>query len=427
MKPRFGLWVLKYLRFWGRLQLKKMAPDVIGITGSAGKTSCRNAVAAILQDKYQLKVSYKANSESGIPLNVLGIKPKNYSPTDWLRMCLLAPIKLLTNWQAYEKYVVEMGIDSPTPPKNMEYLLTIVQPRTAIYLNALPVHTAFFPPSPEASEGQATAVDRIAREKGRLIESLPENGLAILNADDKRVAPFALITKAKVMTFGKNGQVKITGWKVKLTATEFNFEYEKQKATLKLPYVLPEHFGYSLAAALSLGIDEDYTLEEGAKLLSQNYKLPPSRSSILAGINGSTIIDSAYNASPQTMKDMLELLDLVPGKRKLAILGDMRELGAESHLAHEKIVKQALKICGKVYLVGRKMHQTGAPGASVLNAKQAAAAIKAELRHGDVVLIKGSRDTILLEKAVEILLADPKDSTKLCRRGEYWERQRKLF
>lgn len=133
------------MRFWARLQLKKTAPDVIGITGSAGKTSCRNAVKVILQEKYKVKVSYKANSESGIPLNILGIKPCDYSTIDWLRMVILAPIKLLTNWQVFEKYVVEMGIDSPTPPKNMEYLLTIVRPRTGIFLNALPVHTAFFP------------------------------------------------------------------------------------------------------------------------------------------------------------------------------------------------------------------------------------------------------------------------------------------
>lgn len=419
MKLKLGIIVLGWLRFWARLQLKKFAPDVIGITGSAGKTSCRNAVKAVLQDKYKVKVSLKANSESGIPLDILGIKPKNYSPADWLRICLLAPIKLLTNWQRYEKYIVEMGIDSPEPPKNMEYLLTIVKPRTAIFLNALPVHTAFF--------NQLDPVSAIAKEKGKLIESLPENGLAVLNADDKGVAAWADKTKAQVITFGKKGQIKLTDWQVDLAGTRFGFDYEAEKQTLTLPYYLPEHYGYSLAAALAIAIDEDYTLDEGVKLVTKNFKLPPGRSSVFRGINNSVIIDSSYNASPQTMKDMLELLVKVPGKRKLALLGDMRELGSESQGSHDEVLALALKICKKMFVIGRNMHKACDPGAHVLkceNAKQAAERIKTELREGDVVLVKGSQNTIFLEAAVETLLADNNDVTRLCRRGEFWERQR---
>lgn len=258
-----------------------------------------------------------------------------------------------------------------------------------------------------------------------MIESLPKEGLAILNADDKRVATLPKKTKAQVITFGKKGQVKVTGWKVTLAGTEFEFEYEKQKVPLKLGYVLPEHFGYSLASALAVGIDEDYTLEEGVKLLAKNYRLPPSRSTILAGINNSTIIDSSYNASPQTMKDMLELLAKVPGKRKLALLGDMRELGTESDTAHSRVIEQAMSVCKQVYLVGSEMRQNMTSGAVwCKNAAQAAEVIKAKLKSGDIILIKGSQNTIFLETVVEKLLANPKDSAKLCRRGEFWEKQR---
>ena len=102
--------LLEYFRILAKIELKKYAPDIIGITGSAGKTSCRNAVYAILKEKYQTKVSYKANSESGIPLNILGLNPRNYSIFDWLRLAFLAPIQLLIHWEPHHKYIVEMGI-----------------------------------------------------------------------------------------------------------------------------------------------------------------------------------------------------------------------------------------------------------------------------------------------------------------------------
>ena len=112
--------VLYYLRFWARLKLNIIRPDIIGITGSAGKTSCVQAIVAILGDSFRVKVSEKANSESGIPLNILGLTPNDYSVVDWLRLIFLAPIKALTNWEKYDIYLVELGIDSPRVPKNME-------------------------------------------------------------------------------------------------------------------------------------------------------------------------------------------------------------------------------------------------------------------------------------------------------------------
>ncbi|OGV97235.1 hypothetical protein A2W24_04385 [Microgenomates group bacterium RBG_16_45_19] len=419
MKQGLGLFVLKWLRFWARLQLKKYAPDIIGITGSAGKTSGRNAVKAILQDKYQLKVSYKANSESGIPLNILGIKPKDFSCLDWLRMMVLAPIKLLTNWQPYEILVVEMGVDSPQAPKNMEYLLTIVRPRTAIYLNALPVHTAYY--------ADSDPVAAIATEKGKLIESLPENGLAILNRDDPRVWGFKAKTKAQVMSFGKNpgSDVVITSWRPEIKGTTFGFRAEETRAELSLPDLLPEHLGSTLAAALCVALDEDYSLPEGVELLAKNYRLPPGRATLLLGLNGSMILDSSYNASPQTMADMLALLAQVKAKRKLVLLGDMRELGAAGPEAHTEVIKLALTAAAKVFLVGPLMRQAMVAGAVwCTNANQAAEVIEPQLKSGDLLMVKGSQNTILLETAVEKLLAKAADKVKLCRRGPYWERQR---
>lgn len=425
MKPILARILLAYFRFFARLQLKKYAPDIIGVTGSAGKTSCRNAIYAILKDKYRVKVSFKANSESGLSLNLLNLKPQSYHLLDWVRLAILAPIRLLTLWQPYEKYLAEMGIDADQAPKNMAYLLTIIQPRTAIFLNVLPVHTAFFRPK------NGSILKAIAQEKGRLITNLPANGLAILNADDPLVAAFASQTRAQVMYFGTQPHchLRFKSWTVSSHRTLFRFSAGTTTATIAFPHLLPRAYGYTFAAALCLALDEDFQLNQAASLLEKNYQLPPGRSTIFVGINGSIIIDSSYNASPQTMMDLLNLLQKTPAKRKYAILGDMRELGPEQATRHRQVLDQAQKICTQVYLTGPIFHPLASPPSLWFDQGiKAAKQLKAILQPGDVVLIKGSQNTIFLETAVATLLAQPDlDLPKLCRRGPFWDRQRQLL
>jgi UDP-N-acetylmuramoyl-tripeptide--D-alanyl-D-alanine ligase len=406
MKQRFGLLVLKWLRFWARLQLRKYAPDIIGITGSAGKTSCRNAVKVVLKDKYQLKVTGKANSESGIPLDILDIKPIDFSLTDWLRMCLLAPIAVITKWKPFEKYVVEMGIDSPKSPKNMEYLLTILQPRTAIFLNASLVHSQNF------DHLGKNVRQLIAREKGKLIQGLPKNGLAILNADQAEVAEFANKTKAKAMFFGagKKADIRLVKVERDRRGTKFTFKDSVETAAINLPYLLPNYYGHTLGAALCINADEGNMLTEGCQLLEQNFQLEPGRMSVFEGVNGSTIIDSSYNASAEPTIGALQMLEDLPAKRRLAVLGQMNELGQAAEAETKRVKAVAEKICDQVWW---------SSGDAVADE------VKQSLRPGDFVLIKGSQNGVFLEMTVERLLANAADATRLCRRGIYWDKQRK--
>lgn len=407
MKQSLGLLMLGWLRFWAKWQLRKYAPDIIGITGSAGKTSCRDAVAAILMDKYRLKVTGKANSESGIPLDILGIRPNNFGLMDWMRMAMLAPIALLTNWQEYEKYVVEMGIDSPDTPKNMEYLLSIVRPRTAIWLNALAVHSHNF----EALGGDV--VDQIAKEKGKLIEALPANGLAIINIDQPEIAAYKNKVTAKVMSFGKDKQadIRIVGVKRDLEGTTFEFDDGARTAELRLPFLLPDYYGYTLAAALCINTDEGNLLAEGCQLLEKNFKIEPGRMSVFEGINGSKIIDSSYNASAEPTIGALEMLADLPAKRRFAVLGKMNELGKYTQKETERVKGVAEKVCNRVWWTGRD---------------EAVDELKQILKPGDVVLVKGSQNGVFLEMTVEGLLARTEDETRLCRRGKYWDKLRKI-
>jgi UDP-N-acetylmuramoyl-tripeptide--D-alanyl-D-alanine ligase len=431
---------LRYFRELAKLQLKKYCPDIIGITGSAGKTSTKYALHAILKDKFRTKTSFKANSEWGIPINILGLKPYQHHNQylGWLLLALKAPWRLISDRKAYEKYIVELGIDSPHPPQNMEYLLTIVKPRVGIFLNVQPTHSEPFDHlvkevEPKKRRDQIREV--IAAEKGKLIESLPADGLAILNADDDRVIKFAKKTKAQVSTFGKTDTADLTivGINQSLAGTKFDYRYHEQKIGMQFKHLLlPDHFGHTFAAAILVAVHEGCRLEEAVAALVTNYKLPRGRASLIPGKKGSIIIDSSYNASAVPMIDSLNLLAKLKAGKTYAILGDMRELGDETQGEHEQVAKVANQICDRVLLVGPQMKDYALPilkddkGEWYESGLKAAASLLPRLKPTDVVLVKGSQNTLFLETAVEKLMRQPeKADDLLCRRGEFWNRRRR--
>jgi len=435
---------LNYLRTIARLQLKKHRPIIIGITGSAGKTSAMTACAVVLKPKYKVKISYKANSESGIPLDILGLHPTNYSIIDWLRLALLAPIKLITNQDQPEIYLVEMGIDSPLPPKNMTYLLSIIQPDVGIFLNAALSHTQNFDSlvknkNLSASEREKHLTKLIALEKGKIITTLPKSATGIINTDDEQSAEIIQKSQATILTFGSMGHpiVKVTGVEYGRDKTRFLIKYQAKTYQLNLKnMILPVHFGHSFAAAICCGFTQGVSINQAIRHIEQDFSLEPGRSSIIEGVNHSQMIDSSYNASPQTMIDMLELMSKVPGKRKLALLGDMRELGDSAMSAHFRVAKKAAQVCDQVHLVGPLMAEHALPilqKAKIKvtchdSARQAADVLKDQLLPDDVLLIKGSQNTLLLEIAVQQLMAHPEQAEQLlCRRGPYWDKQRRML
>ena len=443
LKNKLAFLLLIYLRELAKLQLAKIRPTVIGVTGSAGKTSLKNAIAAVLKDRRKVKVSYKANSESGIPLNILGLKPIDYSPLDWLRLSLLGPVKLITNWDGYEIYIAEMGIDSPHPPKNMEYLLTIVHPKVGVFLNVLPVHGEYFDqvvPKSLRDERQRRekVMDAIAAEKGKLIESLPKQGIAVLNNDDPRVRNFATKTKAKVLTFATKRAADLTA-KVRGTSLKgFRMEVKEGKTIekLQLSQLLDEHYAHTFLAAIAVGRSFNVSLSECIRGLKQHFKLPKGRMGVIPGIQGTIILDSSYNASRETMESALRTLSLVAPKRKVAILGDMRELGKIAKLEHEEVAAVSATTADLVITVGPKMRQWFVPRLlelgfpsrklrSVLNPYAALSIARRLIRQEDTILIKGSQNTLFLEIVTEGLMQNPKDAEGLlCRRGAFWDKKR---
>ena len=397
MRACLYLWLCWYLKILAKLQLKKQKLTIIGVTGSVGKTSCMMAIKAVLEDDFKVKASIKANSEIGIPLDVLGFKVRNYKIFDWFWIIPLAFLKLLTNFKKYDIYIVEMAIDSPNPPKNMEWLLSILKPNIGLFLNVFPVHC-------EAFESlNKKPIDSIGLEKGKLITSLPKNGWAILNSNDKRVISFKNKTKAKVITFNNSNYL--------------------QECSLKVGKIF--------------GINKNKAL----KKIKKNFKMPKGRMEIIKGIKNTTLIDSSYNASRESMLlGLRRLTGSGPVSRKIAVLGDMRELGREAKKEHEAVAEKAVKIAQIIVTVGPLMKKYFLPKAISLgfdkenlfwfeNTFKALKALKTKIIvGGEIILIKASQNTLLFEIIVEGLMKNPeKAKDLLCRRGKFWDKKRQAI
>jgi len=384
MKQKISLLFLGYLRFFARLQLHKIKLlnpklKIVGITGSAGKTSTLLAAESALTPNFKVKTNYGGNSESGIPLNILGFKNPDFTLLSWLKIAFFAPFKLLTNWETYDVYLVEMGIDSPKSPKNMSYLLSIIKPDLGVFLNITPVHLENF-----------SSLDQIAQEKAKLVNS---TATAIINKSDPLV---------KKYTYNKN-TIPIKAVKIDIP----NF-------------VLPGIYDISLGAALAIA--KYFNLDNSTSInnIKNNFRLPPGRSSILKGINNSIIIDSSYNSSPLATSEMLSFLASYPSP-KIAVLGDMRELGAASKISHQNLYQTALNSADIIISVGPECSRYfGSKAKKFMFWWQASDYLKNNLPQNATILVKGSQNAIFLEELIKELLKNKSDISKLCRQSKYW-------
>ncbi len=347
---------------------------VVGVTGSVGKTTTKELTAAVLASKYAvLKNEGNLNSEIGMPLVLLELKPE------------------------HERAVLEMGMWAPG---EITLLCDLARPETGIVTNVGPSHL----------ERMGT-IEAIANAKAELVEALPADGTAILNIDDLRVASMVARTKANVMTYGLADNADIRALDIEsggLAGVRFTLAHGDARATVysRLPGRAMVHNGLAAAAA---GIIDGIPVEDVAAALSAAQI--PTRLAAHAGPNGSTIIDDTYNASPSSMRAALELLGEVAG-RKIAVLGDMRELGSAEHDGHVEVGRVAAESADAIYAVGdlgRVIGETARDAGHtnvnfVVDKDVLAKTLLPQLAPGDVVLVKGSR-ALALETVVEQLEA----------------------
>ncbi len=432
--------VLWYLRFFAKIQLKKMNAKIIGVGGSSGKTSLTLLISLILKEKYKVKQSGGKNSEVGLPLDILDIFVGNNSLYDWLRIIMLTMLRTFSSPKQYDYYIVEMGIDSPVEPKNMSYLLKIVTPDIAMVTNISLEHSQYFDDYVKEKDidiREQEIIKLTAREESLLLRSLSKESMAIVNIDDyqiKQVLPDIAARKISISLQNKSADFYAKDIGIDLDKFLLEFIYDNKTYRILLHQPLPIHFAYEFLFALAVSTNLEIPLDSAISSIENNFSLPPGRLSIFEGIKDTTLIDSSYNNA--TLAPIIDILDLMQRfggrRRKIGILGDMRELGSMSKLNHEAVAKKIINSLDLVILIGPLMQNYVAPILeknnfpffSFLTFTAAKEKILGSIKKEDIVLVKGSQNTLFLERAVEMLLADKKDISKLCRRGEFWDIKR---
>ncbi len=423
MKDLFKPLIIKLLTWEAKLILARQKPFIIGVTGNLGKTSTKDAIYAVMKDSFHVRRSEKSlNSEFGVPLTILGEKSGWSSPARWagiLGRGLLVPF----NKQYPTHLILEIGADRPGDIKAITSWLT---PDITIVtqFGQVPVHIEFFKDR-----------DAVVAEKAHLVSALKESGLFIYNADDHDAATLLIKTEARKVGVGIHEQADIKANNVRmygapLDGTETDVMIDGASHHLVLPEVVGKSSVYSALPALAVARELGVSLEIACAALRDGDK-PKGRMRILPGMNGSIIIDDSYNASPKAVEHGLATLGQIDTKgRKIAVLGDMLELGEFTRDEHYKIGLEAAKSAHKLYTVGirARMIAEGALDGKMLdeNIMQCDTSIDAGkelvqvLQEGDVVYMKGSQG-VRMEYAVKMILAETHDPRKvLVRQEKQW-------
>jgi UDP-N-acetylmuramoyl-tripeptide--D-alanyl-D-alanine ligase len=355
---------LKVLQETARIVRSRSQVKVIGITGSVGKSTTKEVVTEVLAQRYHtLKNPGNLNNEIGLPLTLLKLG------------------------LGHQRAVLEMGF---YVPGEISFLCELAKPEIGVVTNIGTVHA-------ERAGSQAT----IARGKAELVKALPAapRGVAILNRDDEWVAAMASQTKARVLFYGLDSQADVWADEIVSLGLEgitFHLHYKAETLHMKVP-LIGRHSVHTALRAISVGLAEDLTWQEIVGGLTSGQ--PQLRLVAVHTTNDALILDDTYNASPESNMAALNLLDDLGG-RKIAVLGDMLELGQYEKRGHELVGSRAAEIVDHLITLGDRGRiiaaaalQSGLTKNSIASfdtTDQVTVYLNKLLKAGDIALIKGS-------------------------------------
>jgi UDP-N-acetylmuramoyl-tripeptide--D-alanyl-D-alanine ligase len=368
---------LKALQTLAHTLLEKNPVPVVGITGSTGKTTTKEFAAFLLSERYQiLKSEGNYNNHLGLPLSILNLQP------------------------GHELAVLEYGMSSPG---EIKALTNIAPPDVAVITNVHPVHMEFF-----------ESLDQIALAKQEILDGIRPGGTAVLNNDDPLIRKMNTEKTGKVVRFGinKNNDVKalnihLQGWE----KIDFDLAYAGQYHPASIPFFNRGYLYNFLAAA---AVSFEFSISPEA-VVSRGAQLSPfdMRGCVLFPGRDIKLVDDSYNSNPAALDEALKSLAVLPGKRRIAVLGDMLELGEKTGHYHLHAGQTAAKLgidilvtAGKLAaLIAKGARRAGLPGHriySFTDSSEAAHKFPSLVKPGDVILVKGSRG-IRMEKIVHEL------------------------
>lgn len=409
------------LTFLARMYQWRFRPRIVAITGNTGKTTTKEAVAAVLATHYRVRAAAgNLNNELGIPLTILGDFFDEYyrtGGTAWFWMSVLLRAKL-GFWKSRKHYpeilVLEYGADHPG---DIEKLVRRFPPQVSVVtqVGEVPVHVEFF-----------ASAEHLAQEKMQIVKRLAPQEHAVLNFDDLTVLEMREHTDAQVRTFGlgEGADIQARDLHIRPEGSRpegVRFDMTTDGSTM--PVVVNGTIGRGIvtacAAAVAVGSILDVGLADAVQALS-HMRPPPGRMRLIRGIKDTLIVDDTYNASPAAMHLALDTIRPLPG-RKVLVLGDMLELGEHSIQAHQSVGDMAGDIADILVCVGERAKVIADSAGNQMDAKnikwfhdsqQAAGMVQELLRPGDLVLVKGSQGK-RMERVVREIMAEPERAGQL--------------
>ena len=424
--------VMRLLAFFANKIIKKYQPKVVGITGSVGKTTSKEAISLVLSYQKKVRSNFSNyNNEFGLPLTIIGLKSPGKNFVKWLLIFWKAIILLLFKDKNYPEFLVlEMGIDREG---DMDYLLKIVRPDRAVLTNISHSHLEYF-----------GSIDKIKKEKMKLLHGLKKGGVAIVNSDNDFLRNVKEELKVLLINYGFKPGAHILArdlnfvlpdgdLKNNFYGVNFKLEYKGSVVPVVLPGVISKSSVYSVLSALAVAVSFDFNLMDLIGCL-KNIKVPAGRMNVIPGIKNTILIDDTYNSSPESTLLALDFLQSIKkrqGRRKIVALGDMLELGNYSEEGHQLIGDKISKLdVDEIILVGERSRDIGRGAIAggfdknfIFQFKESGEAglfLQKRMSEGDVILLKGSQG-IRMEKAVKEVMAEPMKSTEiLVRQSEEW-------
>jgi len=352
-------------RIWGK--------KLVAVTGSAGKTTTKETIAHVLASKLRVHKSRgNFNNHFGLPLNLLQLEPE------------------------HEIAVLELGMSHAG---EITELARQAQPNMGVVTNVAPVHLEFF-----------DSIAGIARAKYELIESLPAQGIAVLNADDEYVSQFGRDFRGKVVTYGIRRPADIMAQKVEThgaAGTEFDLIVDGVREHTRLPLV-GEHNVLNALAAVAVAMQLGFKPSEAAAVLAN--MAPVEKRGEVVQVGTTTVLNDCYNSNPKALKAMVDALLSMPAQRHNVVAGEMLELGPTSAELHrecgrymaERGVNRLIGVRGFAEALVEGAREAGLEAADfVATPEQAGERLALEARDGDAILFKASRG-VRLEKGLEV-------------------------
>ncbi len=419
--------IVTILTYEAKMLLKRTSPHIIAITGSVGKTSIKDAIYTALKGTIHVRKSDKSfNSEIGVPLSVLGLPNAWSNPLQWLKNIFDGAMLVIHPGEYPKLLILEMGVDRPG---DMDKLTAWIRPDVVVLtrLPDVPVHVEYFD-SPEA----------VIREKEKLVLALKPDGVLVYNQDDEKIVAIAKNLFQKTIGYSRYSLSPYTASADKIIyengraiGFEFMLTHLDTAVLMRVQGSLGVQHAYNYAAATAVASIFDIGIKTVADTLRMHVP-PQGRMRLIDGIKDTLIIDDTYNASPTaTERSLITLSELKGVKRRIAVMGDMMELGQFSIREHERIGALVAQCADILVTVGIRArgYSKGAMEAGMNpknifeydDALKAGQEIQTFIKPGDVLLVKGSQ-SIRAERFVEEIMANPKDAEELLvRQGKEWK------